>query len=839
MTPTLPTLLLLLAVATPANAAATLGWDHLPSLPAPRSGHVTAVLDGSLVVLGGTDFPTSLFEGGTKTWYDDVFVLDAGAATWTRATDAVLPRPLAYAAAAVAGNRLVVAGGSDATRHYADAFVLERVDGRWVRTPLPPLPAPRAMAGAARLGRLVVVVGGQETPASTAASPDVLALNLDAPDRGWHRLPPLPAPARILPVVVEQGGALYVFSGAALSPASDGTAQRTYLTDAWRFTPTTGWRALAPLPRPTVAAPAVAWGQAHVLVVGGDDGQLATRVQELGDRHPGFSRDVLAYHAITDTWVSWGAAPTGLVTTTAVRMGDAVVVAGGEDRPGHRAAAVLRGAVQPSAHPFFWLDYAVLAAYLLPLLWIGHHFSRRNTTRDEFFLGGRRVPWWAAGLSIYGTQLSAITFLAIPAKAYAEDWTYLPGNLSIVLIAPIVVAWYLPFFRRLQVTTAYEYLEHRFNLATRLVGSVAFVGLQWARMAIVLYLPALALAAVTGIDVRLSILCMGVLCTVYTLQGGMRAVIWTDVLQVVVLLLAAVVSLVLIVWRIDGGLATVAAIGYDAGKMRMADWRVDMTIASVWVVVLGNLVSHLVPYTADQAVVQRYLTTRDERQAARAVWTGAALAVPTSLLFFAVGTALYAFYRTHPALVNPDVPVDATFSWFIAQQLPMGVTGLVVSGVFAAAMSTLSSSINSITTAVVTDFSARLRPAATEATHMRLAKRLTVLVGVGGTLSALVLATWDVRSLWDTFLQSVGLFGGGLAGLFVLGIFTRRAHGTGALVGFAASAALLVYVQQRTSLHFLLYAAVGTVSAVAIGYVASLVLPARTRPLGGLTIHES
>lgn len=840
-------LLALLACLTPpqvvvaqAPAAATLAWLSLPPLPAARSGHATVVLGDSLVVLGGTDFPVSLFEGGTKTWYADVFVRRPGGEWLPAPADARLPRPLGYAAAIAADNRILIAGGSDAVQHHADVFALARdADGRWTRASLPPLPAPRAMAGSALLGRTWYVIGGQGAPNDTSAAADLFALDLDRVPAGWQTLTPLPAAGRILPVVVAQAGALVVASGASLGPGPDGAAVRTYLTDTWRYDPAAdAWQPRAAVPHAVVAAPALAWGQSHVLVFGGDDGSLAARSRELGERHPGFVRDLLAYHTVTDTWTSLGSLPAAPVTTMAVADGDGIVIAGGEDRPGHRTSAVWRAVVQSGARTFFTLDYVVLAAYLLPLLWIGHRFSRDNVTRDDYFLGGRRVPWWAAGLSIYGTQLSAITFLAIPAKAYAEDWTYLPGNLSIVFVAPVVVAFYLPFFRGLQVTTAYEYLERRFNLATRLLGSAAFVLLQWARMAIVMYLPALALAAVTGIDVYLSILGMGVLCTIYTLQGGMRAVIWADVVQVGVLLTAALVSLLVIVAKIDGGAASVVTMGLEAGKFRMADWRFDLTVASVWVVVFGNLVSHLVPYTADQAVVQRYLTTRDEAQAARAVWTGAVLAVPTSLLFFAVGTALYAFYRTHPAMVSPTVPTDATFAWFIAQQLPMGVSGLVVSGIFAAAMSTLSSSINSITTAIVTDVSVRLRPQASEAAHMTLARRLTVVVGVGGTMSALVLATWDVRSLWDAFLQALGLFGGGLAGLFVLGIFTRRATGPGACVGFVVSGLTLAVVQQQTSLHFLLYAALGTTCAVVVGYAASLVLPARRHALAGLTLYD-
>jgi Na+/proline symporter len=257
------------------------------------------------------------------------------------------------------------------------------------------------------------------------------------------------------------------------------------------------------------------------------------------------------------------------------------------------------------------------------------------------------------------------------------------------------------------------------------------------------------------------------------------------------------------------------------------------------VVVIGNLLANLVPYTADQAVVQRYLTTRDEVQAARAVWTGALLTVPTSLLFFGVGTALFVFYRTHPGLLNPSVQTDATFSWFIGQQLPVGVSGLVVSGVFAAAMSTLSSGINSITTALVIDFYGRLRTHAVDADRMRLARRLTGLVGVGATATALMLATWDIRSLWDVFLQSLGLFGGGLAGIFALGIFTRRANAPGALLGFFISAFVLYLVQRHTAVHFFLYAGIGMLSCITTGYVFSLLIPTRARSLDGLTVFTN
>lgn len=828
----------LVATSTPAIAdtgpLAAMVWERGIDLPLPLSGHASGISNGALLVAGGTDFPVSLFRGGHKAWYDSIYVLPPDASTWRAAPR--LAHPLGYSATATIDDRLIVAGGSDENHHYREVFALRWTGSGVERAELPPLPIPTAMAGAAALGRTIYVVGGQEEPASTRAQHAVWALDMETPRPRWETVEPWPGPARILPVVVAQQGDLYLMSGAELFTGADGRVTRRYLTDAYVYRPGKGWRRIADVPRPVVAAPAVPFGQSHILVFGGDDGANADRVWELKDRHPGFSRHVLAYHTITDTWSGTGTLPEGLVTTTALRRGDRIVIAGGEDRPGHRSAAVHEGTVSVSARVFSTLDYVVLAAYLLPLLFIGYHFSGRNETTEDFFLGGRRIPWWAAGLSIYATQLSAITFLAIPAKAYAEDWVFFVGNLCIVMVAAPVVLFYLPFFRGLRVTTAYEYLERRFNLAVRLVGSFAFIVLQWARLAIVLFLPALALAAVTGINVYVSILLMGLLCTVYTLLGGMRAVIWTDVIQAFVLLGGAIVSLALIVSRVDGGLVEVIRMADAADKFHIINWSWDMTIASLWVVVIGNFLANLVPYTADQAVVQRYLTTRDEAQAARAVWTGALLTVPTSVLFFGVGTALFVFYRTHPALLNPSVQTDATFSWFIAQQLPMGLSGLVVSGVFAAAMSTLSSGINSIATALVIDFYGRLQAHATDADRMRLARRFTVLVGTGATASALVLATWDIRSLWDVFLQSLGLFGGGLAGLFALGIFTRRANAAGVLLGFFASAFVLYLVQRHTAVHFFLYAGIGMISCIASGYVVSLLIPTGTRSVDGLTV---
>jgi len=473
---------------------------------------------------------------------------------------------------------------------------------------------------------------------------------------------------------------------------------------------------------------------------------------------------------------------------------------------------------------FGWMNYATLGIYLVLTLVVGLYFTGREKSTDDFFLGGRRVPWWAAGLSIFGTQLSAITFMAIPAKAYDTNWSYIFNHVTIVMVAPIVVFFYLPFFRRLRLTTAYEYLEMRFNVAVRLLGAAAFCLMQLGRMGIVLYLPAIALSTVTDLNVYVCILIMGVLCTIYTAFGGIEAVIWTDVVQVVVLLGGALLCVVAIALRVNGGILGIIDTGLQAGKFNILNPSWDYTTASVWVIFVGNLFSNLVPYSADQAVIQRYLTTPTEKQAARAIWTNAALTMPSAFIFFFLGTALYVFYTVHANKPDPNLGADAILPWFIVHELPAGVAGIVVAAIFAAAMSTLDSSINSMATVLVTDFYGRIKPQSSDRARLLLARVFTVLLGALGTGCAVFIAGAEIKSLWDLFLALLGMLGGGLAGVFALGVFTRRANGPGALLGIICSTAVLYLVKQHTQTHFLLYGAIGIITCVSVGYIAALAM---------------
>ncbi|MBN2296614.1 MAG: sodium/solute symporter [Pirellulales bacterium] len=843
---------------------AALHWKPLASIPDEigLAGPFAGVDGDALIVAGGANFPAGRpWDGHPKVWHDRIFVLEKPEGQWKTA-EALLPRPLAYGVSLNTERGILCLGGGDKQRHYADVFLLVNKNGQIKHIELPSMPGPSAFFCGALVGDTVYVAGGLDRPDAKRPQKTFWALDLSKPDEEltWEELEPWPGRPRMLSVAAAQDGMFLLFSGVDLiegekqPDGSLGEPRREYLTDAYAYSPKTGWRRLADLPRPAVAAPtpAIPLGRSHVAIIGGDSGQFAFPKEPLNDNHPGFDSDILAYHLITDTWVKMGEFPKQLgpdpvrrpqdgtwspVTTPTVPWRGGYAIPCGEARPGVRTSRVLWAELIDSPAPFGLLDYLTIAVYLLSLVFIGIYFSRREKTTNDFFLGGQRVPWWAAGLSIFGTQLSAITFMAIPAKAYATDWIYCLGNFLIIFSAPLIIYVYLPFYRRLNVTTAYEYLEKRFNLGVRLLGSAAFVLLQLGRMGVVLLLPAMALSAVTGFDVFLCIVIMGVLATTYTVMGGIEAVIWTDVIQVIVLMGGAVLCLFSITAGIDGGMARVISMGFEEGKFHTFDWTWDMTTTAVWVVVVGKFMETLVPYTADQTVVQRYLTTADEKQAARSIWTNAVLSIPSTIIFFGVGTALWAFYKVNPGLQTPIDETDRILPLFIAHHLPVGIAGLVIAALFSAAMSSLDSSMNSIATALTTDWYGRFRPRMSDHHRLNVARVLTVFLGVLGTGFAIYMALLDSKSMWDQSLKILGLFGGGLAGLFAVGIFTRGANGAGALVGFFASAVILWYLRAAGIVHFFLYAAVGIVGCAVVTWLVSQLCPWARKDIEGLTVY--
>jgi SSS family transporter len=832
-----------------------LKWSQLPPLPDPTglAGPFVGVSNDVLIIAGGANFPDGPpWESNPKIWHEKVFALTDPKGTWL--SEFKLPRPLGYGVSVTWDEKIVCLGGGDKDRHYADVFMLNWNGNKLETIPLPPMPGPCAFSAGILVNDIIYIAGGQETPSSTEALRNFWALDLSgaAQNMEWEQLEPCPGKARILPVMAAQEGDVFLISGARLYKGTDGKATRQFLTDCFRYNPQSKrWKRIADAPRPIVAAPnpGIPLGHAHILFLSGDDGENFFRAAELKDKHPGFGTDLLVYNTVTDTWTKMGEFPKNIpgdlgkyrnagtwppVTTTITKWKGRYVVPTGEARPGVRTPKVLWAKPIAMAGSFGVANYAVLGIYLTALVAMGFYFARREKTTDDFFLAGRRIPWWAAGLSIFGTQLSAITYLAMPARSYATDWALLVLNIGIFAMAPFVICLYLPILRRLNITTAYEYLEKRFHVSIRLFGSLSFVAFQLGRMGIVVLLPALALSAVTGLNVYLCIALMGILSTVYTVLGGIEAVIWTDVLQGFVLIGGAFAALWIIVGSLDGSFSQVVSVGIENGKFNPVHLNWDWTSDALIVVILGSVFTNaLVPYTTDQAVIQRYLTTPDEKQAAKAIWLNGFLSIFAGILFLSVGTGLFVFYKANPQSLAPLEKADQIFALFIARQMPAGLAGLVIAGVFAAAMSSLDSSMHSIATAVTTDFVRRFRTNFAESTYLVFARCLTIALGISGTATAMLMASIEIKFLWDFFIEFMGLLGGTLAGLFMLAIFTKRVGPTHAWIGAVASIGMLLYVKLATDLNGLLYGAIGVITCFSVACFFSMIMPTKVQRITG------
>ncbi len=535
--------------------------------------------------------------------------------------------------------------------------------------------------------------------------------------------------------------------------------------------------------------------------------------------------------------MSLGATPQNQVTTIPVLWEDRIIIASGEVRPRVRTTAVWSVAPVVPDQGFGLWNYVVLGGYLLSMLGVGAYFARKNRSTDDYFRGGMTIPWWAAGCSIFATMLSSLTFTGLPSKAYAQDWVYAIGNLMIPVVAFAGVYVALPFYRRIDATSAYEYLEQRFSRGLRLFGSASFTLFHLFRMAVVMSLTGLALAVATPLTPGQSVLLMGGLSIVYCTMGGIEAVIWTDTIQTFVLLGGALLALALLLAGTDGGFDSAfdTAVAEDKFRLLNLHWDGTSTQLAVWVVVLGALGQHLSSYTADQAVVQRYMTTPDQRLAARSIWTNAVLTIPATLLFFGIGTALHAYYRSHPERLDPTITTDQVFPLFIAREMPVGIAGLVVAGIFSAAQSTVSTSMNSIATTLVTDWMRPFGIGTSDRHYLTAARGITFGAGLAGTLLGLIFIDPTITSLFDTFIKVVGLFMGILGGLFMLGVLTRRANAVGAMTGAAAGTGMMGWLFLATSVSGYLYITIGIATCLTVGYLASF-LSESNKDLTGLTL---
>jgi len=691
-------------------------------------------------------------------------------------------------------NSLIIAGGSTPRGPTSRVYLLDNVNGKLKDLPLLPLPLSNPAVDVVN-DQLIITAGEGEE----GYNDQTWKLNLKEKNGEWAELSPMPFDngSQQHSIVQNSGDEdiLYLFGDKILS--------YSLKRDAWND--------LTDLAKDQVDV----------------RGQLPI---SMGTHHIMFldpKGNYCTYHTVTGQWDRRNFKADATENTIVCKWRDDYVMLNGGS---------LDTISFSNKTDFGMLNYLVLGVYFAFMLSLGFYFSRKASTSDQFFTGGGQIPWWAAGISIFATTLSAITFMAIPAKAYTTNWLYFPMSFSILIVAPIVIKWYLPFFRGLKLTSAYEYLERRFNVTVRLVSSLFFIIFMITRIGIVLYLPAVALSTVTGIDLMVCILLMSVVTIVYSTMGGVEAVIWGDVIQGAILVIGALVSVVYLV-VMTGGLGETLSIAMSAEKMNLIDLSLDFTKPTFWVIFFGaGIANSLITYTSDQTIVQRYLTTADMAKTKRSIWLNGLISLPILFLFYFIGTALYSFFHVHPELLPTTMSnAEGIFPYFIVNELPAGVAGLLIAAIFAATMSTLSSNINSASTAITVDYAKRFFPEISDSRQVFIARTTGAIVGVLGTILAIQLSLMDIKSFFDEFNTFIGLLTSGLGGLFAIGIFMPRVKGYAALCSLIVSVGVLLWLKGNSSLNFMLYGLLGIVISMLCALLFSYIIPEKQIKLTGLT----
>ncbi len=439
------------------------------------------------------------------------------------------------------------------------------------------------------------------------------------------------------------------------------------------------------------------------------------------------------------------------------------------------------------------VDAIIIAAYLLTLVGIGLRFSGRQKTTNAYFVAGRSVPGWAAGLSLFATTITSVTFIAYPGAAYAGDWTLLsPGILFLVVIVaigPIVV----PFFRHAVSMSVYEYFGQRFGRLVRIYAAFTFALGSFAKMGFVFYLLALSVASFTGWPMWLLIAGLGVISIFYTLVGGFSAVIWTDVVQGILLWAGVAVTIVILLFFSGARPAAMFHLIAASGKMSLGSPHFDLSRPTFWTLAIYGIFFYFQRYTADQSVVQRYLASKSDRAALRGMAMGASLCLPVWTAFMLIGSLLWALYRiTGQALPSAVTRADQVFPYYMVSHMPPGVSGVFLAALFGAAMSMLASDLNCVGLILVQDFHSQFLPDRTDAQRLRFGKLVIVVCGALAIAVAVGL-THTRGSALALYYAATAILAGGLAALFLLAFLCRRAGRTAALIGIAVNLVFTTY----------------------------------------------
>jgi SSS family transporter len=486
---------------------------------------------------------------------------------------------------------------------------------------------------------------------------------------------------------------------------------------------------------------------------------------------------------------------------------------------------------------FSLTNWFILGGYIAVIIVVGSLFYRKGTSSKDFFLGGRRMTAIPVAISLVAADMSAISYMGAPAWTYQHNLELVWSSWSYLFVAPIVMFLFMPFYSRFKFYTAYEYLERRFDLKTRLLGSAIFLLMRASHVAIVIYAPSLILSLITGLPLVGCVLIMGLCTTVYTTLGGMKAVIWTDVMQFSILIIGLFTVTWLSISHVPGGVSTVWRVVNDAGRLHLFNFSADLKqMTTFWAAGIGGAFMALSTLGTDQAYLQRYFTTRSLKEGQRSILLDGIIIVPVSLLLYSVGPILYTFYVYNPDKLKGLPATDAILPFFVMTQLGGWLSGLIIASIFAASMAVMSAGINALTTATTVDFYKRLlRPNCSDADAVFVGRIGTVAWGMLATIAALFVGR--LGPIINAFNLINSFLGGPILGIFLLGMLTRRARGTSAICGAVAGLVSVTLFQWKTEISFFYYAIVGTLVTFGTGWFIALLQPARDESeLGGLVL---
>jgi len=439
------------------------------------------------------------------------------------------------------------------------------------------------------------------------------------------------------------------------------------------------------------------------------------------------------------------------------------------------------------------IDYIVIIILLIFSVVFGASFARKQKNTDSYFTTGRSIPPWAIGMSILATLISSITFLAYPGDGFSSNWIRLVQGLMVPVVLVFLVWFIVPLYREVIGLSAYEYFEKRFGFFARLYSSLGFALAHFSKMGTVFFLLALALSSMLGINTYLVIWILGISIIILTVLGGLEAVIWLDVIQGFMLIGGGLLTLGILLFTPPGGPAAVIQFAMENQKIGFGPYDLDFTRLTFVVMAINGIFYAIQKYGTDQTIVQRYLTAKTDKGAIRAALMGVFLSVPVWMLFMFIGTALYAYYNLTGEVLPAGMRADAVFPYFIMTKLPVGVTGLILSALIAAAISSLDSDMNSLAAVALEDYYMRFKPHATEKQRLFMGKLFVLLAGLGAIMVASFYVGAGNKGVLGIIFTLYAIFSGGIAGIFLLGVFVRRANKQGLYIGIAATVLFTAY----------------------------------------------